>query len=71
MSIIDESTITLEGNTIHSTKCTYTLELVTYFKLSAKELSSISKATYKRLDAILIKKQIKQLDMILRDKDQK
>ena len=62
----DKSTITTDGNIIRGTRCSYNLELVTYFKLE-----SIRKATYKKLDAILIKKEIKQLDMILRNQDEK
>ena len=67
----DKSTITTDGNIIRGTRCSYNLELVTYFKLNDKELESIRKAMYKKLDAILIKKEIKQLDMILRNQDEK
>ena len=67
----DKSTITTDGRTIRGTKCVYNIELTTYFKLNDKELASIIKATHKKLDAILIKKEIKQLDMILRNQDGK
>jgi len=68
----DKSTITIDNNNIiRGTRCAYSIELRTYFELNAKELESIRKVTYKKLEAILIKKEIKQLHMILSYKDEK
>ena len=68
---LDKTTITREkGNLIRGTRCEYNIKLATYFELNAKEYDSIKKAVYKKLDAILIKKEIKQLDMILRNQDE-
>ena len=67
----DKSTITTDGNIIRGTRCGYNINFVTYFELNTKEYDSIKKAVYKKLDAILIKKQIKHLHLILQNQDEK
>jgi hypothetical protein len=67
----DKSTITTDGRTIRGTRCAYNINFVTYFELNAKEYDSIKKAVYKKLDSILIKKQIKDLHLILQNQDEK
>ena len=67
----DKSTITTDGNIIRGTRCAYNINFVTYFELNSKEYDSIRKVVYKKLDAILIKKEIKYLDQVLRDQDEK
>ena len=67
----DKSTIITDGSIRRGTRCAYNIELVTYFKLNDKELESIKKAMHKKLNTILIKKEIKYLDQVLRDQDEK
>ena len=67
----DKSTITTDGNIIRGTRCAYNINFVIYFELNTKEYDSIKKAVYKKLDAILIKKKIKDLHLILKNQDEK